>query len=255
MELGALELLSAPAMPEELREEATARAEQGTVLMRLNRRAAVIEDQQARTGLLVASPLHKQQAYPASRIDECKDWADKALALKSYAKQAHDQEMFNTAQRIQDRALRQAGKLLASIQKANVRRNRGKPISSSRSKAARDAGLSPDQAVSALRVANVDEAEFERDVESETPPTVAALAKHGTKPRPNKARKIARESGKLVEAIPKAVGGSKRPLTAFSLSRSGAAREAGFSARQQKRAPGSRRASMIESATMTRHVR
>lgn len=46
------------------------------------------------------------------RIDECKDWADKAMALESYARQAHDQSLFNMAARIQLRAVNRCGELL-----------------------------------------------------------------------------------------------------------------------------------------------
>lgn len=46
----------------------------------------------------------------------------------------------------------------------------------SRSKVAKDAGLSQRQKETALRVANVDADEFERLVESDAPPTVTARA-------------------------------------------------------------------------------
>ena len=49
------------------------------------------------------------------RIDECADWANKAEALASYAKQAQDDELRKTADRIQDRAIRRCGELLAAI--------------------------------------------------------------------------------------------------------------------------------------------
>ena len=34
------------------------------------------------------------------QIDECKDWADKAMALAAYARQANDDELLHTARRI-----------------------------------------------------------------------------------------------------------------------------------------------------------
>ena len=34
-------------------------------------------------------------------VDECKEWADKAAALASYAKQADDDELYMMARRIQ----------------------------------------------------------------------------------------------------------------------------------------------------------
>ena len=41
-----------------------------------------------------------------SRIDECKDWADRAEALASYAQQAKDDALRTFAMRIQARATR-----------------------------------------------------------------------------------------------------------------------------------------------------
>lgn len=45
-------------------------------------------------------------------IDECQDWADKAAALASYARQADDKTLENYAMRIRARAIRRAGELL-----------------------------------------------------------------------------------------------------------------------------------------------
>jgi hypothetical protein len=55
---------------------------------------------------------------------------------------------------------------------------------SGRGKAAKDADLSPKQAKTALRIANVPDDNFERQVESDDPPTVGQLAEQGTKKRP-----------------------------------------------------------------------
>lgn len=54
-----------------------------------------------------------------TRIDECKDWADKAEALASYAKQAQDHELRKMADRIQARAIRRCGVLLRKIDAAS----------------------------------------------------------------------------------------------------------------------------------------
>jgi rubrerythrin len=51
-----------------------------------------------------------------SRIDECKDWANKAEALASYARQADDDTLRNMAIRIQARAIRRCGELLKAIE-------------------------------------------------------------------------------------------------------------------------------------------
>jgi hypothetical protein len=50
---------------------------------------------------------------------------------------------------------------------------------SSRREVAESAGISKDQQVTAVRVANVPAAEFEAAIESQTPPTVTALAEMG----------------------------------------------------------------------------
>ncbi len=55
---------------------------------------------------------------------------------------------------------------------AEERASRGVPT---RTQVAKEAGLSKDQAVTAIRVARVPEEEFEAAVESEDPPTVTAL--------------------------------------------------------------------------------
>ena len=54
-----------------------------------------------------------------TRLDECQDWADKAEALASYAKQAQDDELRKMADRIQARAIRRCGELLQQIASAS----------------------------------------------------------------------------------------------------------------------------------------
>lgn len=125
------------------------------------------------------------------QIDECRDWADKAAALASYAKQANDDEMMKMAVRIRDRAIRRAGELLKQIepQKGGDRKSEAyqradaQPLIS-RQQAASDAGMSPHQTKQALRVANVPADQFEKLVESDNPPTVTRLAEMGKQPAP-----------------------------------------------------------------------
>lgn len=121
-----------------------------------------------------------------SRIDECQQWADKAEAMASYAKQAKDDSMRKMADRIQARAIRRCGELLKQIPD----NNRGRPpkdipdgtvTNITRTEAAADAGLSERQKVTALRVASVPESEFTAQVESDNPPTVTSLAEQGKK--------------------------------------------------------------------------
>ena|GEM_PF-4535316 len=62
-----------------------------------------------------------------------------------------------------------------------ARRRAWAPEGPSRSAAARDAGLSDKQRKTALRVAAVPRESFERQIESDDPPTVTELARQGTK--------------------------------------------------------------------------
>lgn len=123
-----------------------------------------------------------------AQLDECQDWADKAAALASYAKQANDDEMMKMAVRIRDRAIRRAGELLKQIEPGqgarDGKRADGADTPLTRTEAARQAGMSERQQVTAVRVANVPAADFEKQVESQNPPTVTALAEQGKKPAP-----------------------------------------------------------------------
>jgi hypothetical protein len=57
----------------------------------------------------------KQALAKCERIDQCKEWADKAAALASYARQAEDVELENNARRIRLKAVRRMGELLREI--------------------------------------------------------------------------------------------------------------------------------------------
>jgi len=124
-------------------------------------------------------------------IDECKDWADKAAAIASYAKQAEDETLLRMAARIKARATRRAGELLKQIAPAKGGNRRSdqwegdRPLMS-RTNIARCAGMSSHQQKQALRVANVSTDEFEALVEADNPATITDLAAKGTTltPRP-----------------------------------------------------------------------
>ncbi|KAB2680355.1 hypothetical protein [Brucella pseudintermedia] len=120
------------------------------------------------------------------QIDECVTWADKAAALASYAKQANDDEMMKMATRIRDRAIRRAGELLKQIEPQSGKRTDLEPSGGvpTRLEVAKEAGLSRDQMHTALRVANIPDEDFERQVESQNPPTVTKLAEQGKKAAP-----------------------------------------------------------------------
>lgn len=122
-----------------------------------------------------------------ANIDECKDWADKAAALASYAKQADDDELMKMATRIRDRAIRRAGELLKQIDGQGKRTDKltdGDDSKLTQREAARAAGMSERQQVTAVRVASIPAEEFDRQVESNNPPTVSKLAEQGKKAAP-----------------------------------------------------------------------
>jgi predicted transcriptional regulator len=139
-------------------------------------------------------PATYEQAKTAlaqcSRIDECQEWADKAEALASYARQADDDGLRKLADRIQARAVRRCGELLKQLdgrqgQNLPAAKSGGAPtFSLSRRDAAKQAGLSKDQQVTAVRVANVPAEQFEQAIDSDKPPTVTALAEIGKQSRP-----------------------------------------------------------------------
>jgi hypothetical protein len=125
-----------------------------------------------------------------AQVDECKDWADRAAALASYAKQAGDEQLFAYARRIQGRAYQRCGELLQQFEPGKTgpkpELQDGAVPQLTRTDAAKDAGLSERQRKTALRVAAIPEEEFERRIESDHPPTVTELAELGTQHQPPK---------------------------------------------------------------------
>lgn len=124
-----------------------------------------------------------------SQIDECKDWADKAAALASYAKQSDDHELERMAQRIRARAIRRAGELAKILMKPHGG-NRISQVDTndnlmSRDKVKEVSGFSDRQLTTATRVASIPANEFDAQVDSAKPPTLSQLAAQGTKPREN----------------------------------------------------------------------
>ncbi len=121
------------------------------------------------------------------KIDECKEWADKAAALASYAKQAEDESLYKTAMNIKGQAVRRMGELLKEIEpkhgaNQNIDTGKGNNVETRKS-VAEAAGLSPRQQAQALRIASIPKKQFEKALDAEKPPTLTELAKMGTKPR------------------------------------------------------------------------
>jgi hypothetical protein len=123
-----------------------------------------------------------------AKVDECQEWANKAEALASYARQAGDEELRKMADRIQARAIKRCGDLLREIEAGHGARDGKREAGSlrplNRTQAAKDAGLSEHQQKTAVRVSRVPDEEFQEAVESQDPPTVTALAERGKQSRP-----------------------------------------------------------------------
>lgn len=120
------------------------------------------------------------------RVDEVKDWADKAAALAAYARMAKNDNLRLMALRIQERAIRRMGELLKQLPRGDEATRYGQdatvpPVT--RTQAATDAGLSERQRKTALRVASIPRDQFDAAVESASPPTLSNLASWGTTPR------------------------------------------------------------------------
>jgi hypothetical protein len=137
-------------------------------------------------------PVAYQEATQAlavcERVDECREWANKAEAIAAYARMADDETLLKTAVRIKARAIKRCGELLQQFQVGpqggRPRKNAGGASPVSQAEAGRQAGMSPDQIKDSVRVANVPDDDFERLVESDDPPSVTQLAELGKTSRP-----------------------------------------------------------------------
>jgi hypothetical protein len=116
-----------------------------------------------------------------AKIDECKDWADKAAAMKAYAIMSHDRTLHNLALRIQLRAERRCGELYEKVESQPGKRTDIEPSGGAptRLQTAAAAGISKDQMIQSQRIAHVPKEDFDAQVESEDPPTVTQLAGQG----------------------------------------------------------------------------
>lgn len=104
--------------------------------------------------------IAKRAIAECERIDEVKEWKDRAAAIASYAAQKRDRSLVDKATRIRVRATRRLGELLethAKQQKITLK------------KAARECGIRESESSSARNVARVPHDTFEEVVER-TPP-------------------------------------------------------------------------------------
>jgi len=139
-----------------------------------------------------------------SQVDECKDWADKAAALASYARQSDDFELERMAQRIRARAIRRAGELAKQVMRPHGGNNLQVDAADnllSRDDVKKVSGFSDRQLTTATRIANISPEDFERQVESEKPPTLSQLAAQGVKPRENIIDLKGRDPGEFNRAM------------------------------------------------------
>jgi hypothetical protein len=114
----------------------------------------------ARTATLPQNYVEAKKAIAeCERLDECAEWADKAAALASYARQADDMELENYARRIRLRASRRCGELLKGFDARGG--DRGKSVTTldfarrSRATVATEAGLSEHKARTAVNLADI----------------------------------------------------------------------------------------------------
>lgn len=129
--------------------------------------------------LPVAYEKAKLAISECNNIDECKDWSDKAQALASYARQAGDDELEQMSKRIRARAMRRCGELLKMFDgKGNNQHSRNDPT---KLQIGLDAGLSKDQQVTANRLSNISENDFNHQIESDQVPTLTQLSDQGKK--------------------------------------------------------------------------
>jgi hypothetical protein len=124
-------------------------------------------------------------------LDQCAEWADRAVALASYARQADDAELENHARRIRARAVRRMGEILLTFDARGGDRSKNEsppgfaqegisgPVIKivSRTEAAADAGISEHKALTATRIASMDADAFEAAIEAPKAPGTTLLAK------------------------------------------------------------------------------
>jgi len=121
------------------------------------------------------------------RIDECKDWADKAVALASYARQVKDDELLKNVKRIRVRAQVRMGELLSEYDaphggwgvKGQHKKFKKRPRMSPRYQAGFDAGLGRKDINRSVSMFRVPEADRERLIENDPPVSPSQLADLG----------------------------------------------------------------------------
>lgn len=106
----------------------------------------------------------------AHRVDEAKDWRDKALAVAAYARQVKDGDMIRWATEIKVRAERRMGELLREMDKhpgggpGRGKKNQSPPPTSFSGATLKSLGLTKQQSSDAQKLAAIPEPEFEQRI-------------------------------------------------------------------------------------------
>lgn len=118
-------------------------------------------------------------------LEECESWADRWKAVATYAAAGRDESLMNAARRLQARAIRRAGELLATIPdgRPQGRPKKGTPRPerppAPRREAARSAGMAVHEPNRAVRFARIPLDEFEAAIERPKPATLGELDRRG----------------------------------------------------------------------------
>lgn len=138
--------------------------------MNLNQLPVVIRRDVPTAQLPAVYETAKRALAECVRLDECKDWLDKAAALASYARQAKNTTLEDHAKRIRKRALERAGQLLLEIKAHRGTTAKG----AGRESAMTSAGMRIDEGQTAMRLAAAPKSLREKIIDS-GPETLAKI--------------------------------------------------------------------------------
>lgn len=125
-------------------------------------------------GLPVNYEFAKKALAACERVDECKEWGDRAAAIASYARQKRDRTLLDLASRIRARAVRRIGELLEHHASRH-----GK---SATTKMAEQSGVSKSESLKSRQVARVPRRLFEDVIERNPPMPVGRIARLCVRP-------------------------------------------------------------------------
>ena len=155
------------------------------------------------TTQLVQYDAARHALAQCERIDEAKDWSNKAVVLAAYARQADDPELEAIARRIRARAFRRMGEISRKLETSPGARTEPLPSAGKRLKSAvlAEAGVSTSQAHRAEKVAAIPVEEFERRVESSRSPSITALLLKATREEQAAARRAERDEVPAADSV------------------------------------------------------